>query len=117
MGADAHFLDTCTIQESRVSQDELGNDVQGWATRLTDVRCRLVIKEQRVPFDQAAERPVITTYTLLVGPRAAIQQGEQITDITHRDGTVEAGPFRVDSILPRRARSVRHVSVKLERIP
>lgn len=116
MGLDAHFLHTCTIQRPSASLDELGSDVQGWATRAVGERCRLVIKDQRVPSSETAERPVITTYTLFVGPRAGIRQGDRVINVTFEDGTVEAGPFRADSILPRRARSVRHVTVKLERI-
>lgn len=116
MGLDAHMIHTCTIQRPSASLDSLGDDVPAWADLAVGERCRLVIKDQRVPASEMAERPVITTYTLFVGPRAGIRQGDRVVNVVYEDGTVEAGPFRADSILPRRARSVRHVTVRLERI-
>jgi hypothetical protein len=57
-----------------------------------------------------------TTYTLLLPSSADIQDKDRITRIVLEDGTENPGSFVVEAILPRRGKTVRHISVELKRI-
>lgn len=93
-----------------------------FATVLTDEACRLVEKQQRVVDVATGERAVVTTYMMLFGPLADIKQGDQITDIIDELGetmTTAAGTaatYRIESLLMRRGRAIRHKSAVLERV-
>lgn len=96
--------------------DGYGNATTAYAPHLADVACRLVIKTQRVPDGALAERPVVTSYLLLIPGDVDVRQGDRIRAVVEQDGAlIDAGPFRIESALPRRAASVRHRSYQLER--
>lgn len=125
MGIDSHLIHQCEIQRGRATTDSYGAERVRWPpdipAHLTDVFCRLIIKDQRVGDGAFAERPIVTTYTLLVPPQHQgkaidIRQGDRAANIRDEEGMVEAGPFRIDSIKKRRARAVRHISLLLERV-
>jgi hypothetical protein len=75
-----------------------------------------VIKTQRVPDGALAERPVVTSYLLIIPGDVDVRQDDRIHTVMEQGGAIiDAGPFRIESALPRRAASVRHRSYQLER--
>lgn len=118
MSIASHFIHRCTRQRPTITTDALGADVREWESdQVSGIACRLVEKSQRVPLSELAERPVITTYTLLVAADADVQQGDRIVSVrdARTDETVEAGPFTIESLVRRNARGPRHKSLQLER--
>lgn len=109
----------CTIQRPTITKDDYDHDIESWSPpelERTDVHCRLKVDEERVPLSELAERPVVTVYRLLVGPRADVQQGDRIVDLVFEDGSTDAGPYRIESVLPRRSRRKHHITLKLEKV-
>lgn len=119
MSVDSHLIHTCSIERSRSTTDSYKAEQLLWPPdippHLVEVPCRLVIKEQRVGDSAFAERPVITTYRLLLAAGVDVRQRDRITTIRDEEGLVDAGPFRVEEVMKRRARTVRHISLLLER--
>lgn len=111
---------TCDVHRPRSVKDALNAEKLRWPddipVHLSDVRCRLVIKDQRVADTAFAERPIVTTYLLLLPAGTDVRQRDRIANITDAAGTVDAGPFRVEKVRKRRARAVRHISLELERL-
>ena len=121
MSVGAHLLDTCAVQRPDAQPDGYGEADpargQGWQAVAEAVRCRLVVKEQRVGDGAFAERPVVTTYTLLVGPGADVRPGDRITAVRQPGELVaSAAVYRIESVLRRRSRHAHHVSCRLERL-
>ena len=116
MGIDSHMIHTAEIQRGTTIKDSYNAERITWVTHLTDVRGRLIIKTQRVGDSAFAERPIVTTYRYLTSPGVDIRQGDRIVNIRDAAGAVDAGPFRVDEIMTRRARAVRHISLLLEKL-
>jgi hypothetical protein len=119
MGIGSHLIHTCDIERPEVYQDSYGEDKYRWPpdipTHLSEQRCRLIIKAQRVADSALAERPVITTYKLLLPAGTDVRQGDRITNVEDEEEVVDAGPFSVDEVLKRRARAVRHITLRLEK--
>lgn len=110
-----HLIHTCTIERATTTRDAYNHDVEAWAPQLSGLRCRLVIGTQRVAFSELAEKPVITTYKVLVPAGTAVDEGDRVVNVIVEDGTIEAGPFRIDSVLPRRGAGLHHITLLLER--
>lgn len=113
---EAHFIHSCTIERATISLDDHGADVATWHAVVESVRCRLVVKDQRAGINELAERPIITTYRVLLPAYTTVQPGDRITNVYDERGVIDPGPYRIETILPRRARSQRHISVLLERV-
>ncbi|KPL89992.1 hypothetical protein SE18_08535 [Herpetosiphon geysericola] len=113
MAIDAHFNHRCEVQRAETTQDDYNTDILTWKTHLTDVACRLVIKEERVQRTDDAERAVITTYALMVRAGTDIQHGDRIVNLVI-DGVATTGGYRIDQIKPRRAASQRHITCTVE---
>jgi hypothetical protein len=92
-----------------------GQDRPDWVARLSNVRCRLVIKEQKKVVDTEHEGAVISTYKLMVLARTDLKHGDRITQVVADDGTTW-GPFAVEEVLPRRSRRTHHITFTLERV-
>lgn len=116
MSVESHMIHTCTTQRAVVTVDDLNQSTSSWGDWLSELICRLVIKDQRNPFSALAGDPVTTTHLLLVPADSDIVAGDQIIDIEFEDGTTDAGPFRIEAIRPRRGRAARHMSLSLERV-
>jgi hypothetical protein len=123
MSIDSHLPHRCQIERPQMVTDGYGAEKLRWPpdipAHLEDVHCRLVVKDQRVGDGVFAERPIITTYTLLVGPGTDVQQGDRATNITDQNGGAlpdGTGTFRIEAIKVRRARAERHRSLALEKI-
>lgn len=102
-----HFIHTCTIQRpSGTAVDAYNNAKAYYVTVATGVPCRLVEKAQRRLTDERTEDLVQTQYTLMLGPS---------TDAQERDRVVFDGrTFTIAALLKRNARSLHHVSARLE---
>jgi hypothetical protein len=74
MSIDSQLIHTCTVQRATTTRDALNAEVRTWATLASGVRCRLVIKTQRVGDSAFAERPVVTTHRCSPA-RADVQAG------------------------------------------
>jgi hypothetical protein len=104
----------CTIERDRARESSITEHRThrpDWRVIATDVPCRLVTRTQRVPDGVLAEAPTITTYTLLLSPRADIRPGgiDRIVAVATRAGELlEAGPFTIDSVVRRSAGPARH---------
>jgi hypothetical protein len=117
MSIDSHLIHTATIQRYlAVGDDSLKAPKKDWRDWLVGVRCRRVTKQQRVADTAFAERPVITVDMLLVPPGTDVAQGDRVIDIRDEVGAVEAGPFKIQSVIIRRGRAARHVSLVLEKV-
>jgi hypothetical protein len=116
----AHLLDRCTIRRPAPQPDGYGEDDSerggGWEPVAEDEPCRLVVTEQRVGEQPWAERPVLTTYRLLLRARADVRPGDRIESVVLADGTADGLTYRIESVLKRRARAMHHVSCRLEKV-
>jgi hypothetical protein len=110
----SHFIHICDTERfTSVGKDGLRAEKRDWQALEQNMRCRFVVKEQRVADSVFAERLTLTTYVLLFGPGKDIKTKDRIVNIRFEDGTTDDGPYTIDAILPRRARSVRHQSARL----
>ena len=116
MSVDAHLIHRCTVERGTLRTDIYRTEQRVYAPHLTDVACRLVIRSQRQFGDVNAQFVVVTVYKLLVRPGVDIQEGDRIAGLVYEDGTLVRETFTVRAILPRRARTVRHVTLELERV-
>ncbi len=119
MSIASQFLDTADIQRPKRVRDGYNEETLLWPPdapiHLTGVRGRLVVKMQRVADSVIAERPVVTTYRWLTGATVDVRQGDRLVNIVFRDGTADAGPYRISEVMMRRGASKRHLSLLLEK--
>lgn len=116
MSVETHMIHRCSIYRRDLTLDVYRNDTVTWECVETEVACRLVIKSQRQFSSALAQFVTVTTYTLLLRHDADIEEGDKIGDLIYEDGSEVAEDFTVAAILPRRAKSLRHISVALERV-
>jgi len=116
MSVDGHLLHICTVQRATSVRDPYGNDRLTWSDWETNVMCRLVVRTQRVAMNALVQQAIVTTMLLLVQADTDVAEGDRITDMIFEDGDVDAGPWVVRAVLPRRARAVRHITLELERV-
>ena len=117
MSFDSHLIHTCTIERAYQSGTNVhGLDSDRYSVIAFSQACRLVVNQERIGISERAERPVVTVYKLLLPANANIAQKDRITAVTLEDGTVMSDKFVVEAILPRRGRTLRHVSVSLEKV-
>jgi hypothetical protein len=116
MGIDTHMIHRCSIYRRKLVVDVYRNDGVTWECVETDVACQLVVKTQRQFVSQLAQFLTVTTYTLLLRHDADIREGDRIADLVYEDQSEVDEPFLVEAILPRRAKSLRHISVVLKRV-
>lgn len=115
MSIDSHLIHTCTTQRATTQSDAYKASKPAWSTLLSGLRCRLVYKAQRRVPDIIAEQPITTQYLLLVPAGTDIKPGDRVVNVVFEDGTTDAGPYRIEAVLPRRARAQRHISLQLEK--
>lgn len=118
MSIGAHLIHRCTIRwVSSTQADPLGNDKDVWSDWAVDVPCRLVIKGQRAIDTERAQYVTVTSYKLLLPATIELPDGKKrVADLVYEDGAEESGEFSIEAILPRRGRTVRHISCELKRV-
>jgi hypothetical protein len=115
MAIGSHLIDRCRIERATVTRSPYGNDTEVWDLWRDNVPCRFVQKRQQLADSATAAEPVVTTYLLLVPAGTDIRIGDRVTRVVLQDGTVDAGPYRIEEVLRRRGRAERHRSAVLER--
>lgn len=109
------LIHSCTVQRATMTTDAYRVSKPVWASVASGLRCRLVATAQRRTPDDLSQSPVIASFKLLVPTGTDVQIGDQITSIALEDGTTDAGPYRIEAVLTRRAASARHISLQLTR--
>src|SRR5689334_7746954 len=115
MGIDSHLIHRCTTQRATTQPDTYKASKLTWSDWLTTQRCRLVYKAQRRAPDIIGEQPISTQYLLLVPAGSDVKIGDRVVNVVFEDGDVDAGPYRIEAVLPRRAKAQRHISLQLEK--
>lgn len=116
MSIESHLLHTCTIQRpTTTQQDGYGQAVKVWGAVAISVACRLVTKSQKILSDDRRQLLTVTVYKLLVGSATDVREDDRITELALESG-VEAVPYRVAAILPRRSRAIHHITLDLEKV-
>jgi len=77
--------------------------------------CRLVIKSQTVYSQELQQFLVVTRYLGLLPAETDVREEDRLTDVVLETGALEAGPYRVLSLLPRVGRFRHHLSLSLEK--
>jgi hypothetical protein len=116
MSIDSHLIHQCDIERATTVRNAYNKSKQNWAANVLDVRCRFIEKAQRRTPDILGEQPITTQYLLLVTPGTDVQAGDRAVNIRYEDGSIDAGPYRIDAIRRRRARSLRHLSLEMEKV-
>lgn len=116
MSIDAHLLHRCTIRRPKKAVDVYRNDTVTMEDVDTDVPCRLVIKAQNQFSSELAQFVVNSRYIVLLRPGTDIQEGDEIADLVYEDRSEVGEVFEVTGILPRRGRTVRHITGQVERV-
>lgn len=118
MSIGAHLSHRATLQRATHTTDAYGQRVATWGVVAEDVPCRLVEREIRAPLGELAEQPVIVQTTIMVGPTLDLRETDRIVDVTFDDGTTDAGPFVVRTLVRRRAlkRGLMHQTATVERV-
>lgn len=113
---------TCSVERdanavAHGTTDAYNSPTRDWQAHLSDVRCRLVEKAQRVMDAATGEYPIVTTYLLLLPSSADVRtEVDRITNIQRNGTLIEAGPFRITALVRRRGNSLHHLSASLERV-
>lgn len=116
MSIDRHLIHRCDIERGRSIQDAYNHEVTTWHTHLTGVRCRLVAKAQRVADSVSGEFPVVNSYLLLLPTGTDVTIGDRVSNVVDEANETDTSSYRIESVLKRRARAVRHISVVLEKV-
>lgn len=116
MSIGAHLIHRCTIARRETRLDELRGEIVAYdEEHLRNQPIRIVTKEKIV---FSSERGALITQVQYLGllPRGVdVQPGDRVQDVVHEDGAEMGHVYDVVGILPRRARSVRHITLRLER--
>ena len=114
----SHLSHICTIDRAQSTSDAYNARKMLYTVHQAACPCRLMTRTQRAPLGVLAERPISTRYTLLLLPDSDLQVTDQIRDVVFDAGRVDAGPFTVVSVVPRRIarKGVVHLSAELERV-
>ncbi len=116
MSMTAHMSHSCKIVRNFVeAEDKFGGPGKNWSSEIYSGCCRLVEKQQRVYTDDRSEYAVITVYKLFLPALANVEERDVIR-LIKIDNQVLENAFTVKSILRRRSKSVKFISIDLERV-
>lgn len=114
-----YFIHTCDIQEYSTARLATGELAKTWANKSgqTAVDCRFVIKSEKVA-SEGTSGQVITTYLMLLPAGTDVANENRIANVRRKKGNalVDAGPFQIEQVLPRNAKTERHISLMLEKV-
>lgn len=109
------LIHRCTTQRATVTRDEAGAETLTWVNHLQMVRCRLVIKQERLAL-QNKSFMTASSYTLLIDPDLDVTTKDRVYEVMFEDKLIEAGPFDVMAVMPRRGKAERFLSLALEKV-
>ena len=103
-----------TFTETRLATGELAKT---WTVTYANIRCRLVIKAEQHA-NESLTTKILSEYKLILPAGVTIDTLDRISDVRYwvSDDLLDAGPFEVEAVLPRHARSLNHVTVMLEKV-
>lgn len=118
MSLDAHLIHLCTIErDTPGAEDPLGGPgAPVTATVASNAPCRFVERQKRILTDDRTQSLVETIYQLILPATVAVQERDRLANLTLEDGTVLADAFTLMAPIARRARSLHHITVDLERV-
>ena len=115
-GGSLFLVDHCDVLRYTVTAQAYGSK-RTPEPHLSDVPCRLVIKEQKGFNSVTGEWMKDTDYTLLTLPDVDIEEGDRVTNVRMHNDTLDQLLFEVDGgALKRRGRMATHRRMKLKRI-
>lgn len=111
------FIHTCTIQEHDTTRLATGELSKAWSNKDTAVDCRFVVKSEAVA-SEGTSGQVVTTYLMLFPAGTNVTNVNRISNIRRKKSNVlvDNGPFQIEQVLPRNAKSERHISLMLEKV-
>lgn len=117
MSLDSHLIHTCTIENPvSGSVNAYNNAAKAYDAPVQNVRCRLVIRGERVWSTERQESLIQTTYKLFVMAGVSLNQRAKISKVTLEDGTIIRDVYTVSEVLPHRSRTVHHQTAVIERL-
>lgn len=109
------LIHTCVIEDNAgTAFSAIGELVDDWQPEST-VSCRYVIDRERRG-SEAESAQFVTVTKLLLPATATVDNTKRVTNVTLEDSTVLSGPFNIEQVLPRRAKSLRHITLILEEV-
>ena len=115
-GGSLFLVDHCDVSRYTVTAQAYSTK-RTPAAHLSDVPCRLVIKEQEGFNSVTGEWVTRETYLLLTLPDVDIEEGDRVTNVRSHNDTLDQLNFEVDGgALKRRGRMARLRSMKLKRV-
>ena len=115
-GGSLYLVDRCDVSRYTVTAQAYGSK-RTPAAHLSDVPCRLVIKEQKGFNSVTGEWVKRADYTLLTLADVDIEEGDRVTNIRMHNDTLDQLNFEVDGgALKRRGRMAVHRRMKLKRV-
>jgi len=115
-GGSLFLVDSCDVWRYASTSQAYGKK-RTPAIHLSDVPCRLIIKEQRGFNSVTGEWLKQTTYRLLTLHDVDLVEGDRVTNIRMHDATLDNLNFEVDGgALVRRGRMAAHRSMSLKRV-
>lgn len=117
MSLDDHLIHTCTIENpASGGMNPYGNEVKGYATPVTGVRCRLIEDREFVREGELEQGLIQSVYKLMVRASVTLQERAKVSLVTLEDGSSVSDVFEVREVLIRRGRNSHHKTAVLERI-
>lgn len=116
MPLDSWLAHTCKVERSFNTTDAYQLTQENFAVVVEFQRCRLVAQSRRRTQADMIEGMIVSGWALLLPIGADVKMGDRISNVIFEDGSVDAGPFVILSVLPRRSFSHAHTSAQLQRI-
>ena len=115
-GGSLFLVDSCDVSRYTVTAQVYGSK-RTPAAHLSDVPCRLVIKDQHGFNSVTGAWVKKTDYTLLTLADVDIEEGDRVTNVRMHNDVLDDLTFEVDGgALKRRGRMAMHRRMKLRRV-
>lgn len=113
----SHLIHTCTIQRYTHTQSARGAATKTASTVLTKVPCRLVYKTQR-RVDLTLGLYEQTQTRLIISAGTEVDEDDEITNVRYKNSAdlVDSATYRVDELLKRHGKKLRHKSLLLSKV-
>ena len=111
MSFSGQLIHQCDIYRPSSTTGIYGEDIPGAETLVVeDEACRYAEKSEKRFSSEAAADVIVTTYLLLLGPGADIQERDIIRNVDLTPSTTIAGPFYVEEVRNRFSTKLAHKS-------
>jgi len=119
MALDDFLVHRCTIQrapnaEETPTRGSSGEALKVFADHITLLPCRLVVQDERMASPSGFL--FATTYRLIIPANRDVRAGDRVSEVVMDDLSTQ-GPFTIESVIPRLARSSQHhITMRLEKV-